>query len=147
MNVAITSLQPHEGPGPVQFRRRGNAMERILPKANPRPASRLVQPPPFDEWWERLRKTVLPGTKVYHWSAFSSHQLDGDFTLAGITDREVIIENPNWRIPREHFEVIFPHWRDYARGATPRSALSQQTWSTTYIFSIMHLHPPKVGQS
>lgn len=144
ISVAVSSLQPHNSPGPTQFRRRGPRMERIRPKeAWAVPAKLLVRSSPFDEWWDRLRKEIKPGFKVYHWSAFSHNQLDGNFTVSSITATELTIENPDWRIPREDFAAIFPQWRDYSRGLMPRQKLDELTWSTTYIFSIMHVLAPQ----
>ena len=146
ISVEASSLQPDNSLGLTKFRKSGPRMERVRPKeAWALPTKPLARSSPFDEWWDRLRREIKPGSKIYHWSAFSDYQLDGDFTVTSITDREVTIENPVWRIPREDFAIIFPHWQDYSRGVMPRHRLGEKTRSTTYIFSIMRKLAPSIG--
>jgi len=92
----------------------------------------------FDQCWNEICSRLTPMPKMCSWSV--AGRAKGEFGILEVTRDSVTVETGNRprEVPRESFEVIFEKWADYKTGTMPRKALTEISYNSTYVISILH---------
>lgn len=91
----------------------------------------------FQEWRDRLKTTLKPGTQIHHWSYDDRHQ-DKTFTVDRAYDDQLVLKTPHRYIPWQDFFAILQDWPNYTKGIIPRKKIVERTRHATYVIGIIH---------
>lgn len=92
----------------------------------------------FNQCGNEICSRLTPMPKMYSRSA--AGRVRGEFGILEVTPDSVTVRTSKGprKVPCVSFGVIFPLWADYKAGTVPRHALTDISYNSTYVISILH---------
>ena len=92
----------------------------------------------FNQCSNEICSRLTPMAKMRSWSA--AGRAKGEFEILEVTLDSVTVRTSNGprKVPRVSFEEIFRLWADYKTGIMLRNALTEISFNSTYVISILH---------
>ncbi len=91
--------------------------------------------------WERIRRSLGPGSQVGAWSVRSGG-LGWSFTVVGLAGASITVDSPGAAslqvVPRHEIEKVFAVWVQYTSGSFRRDEMRKLSRHTSYIISMIH---------
>jgi hypothetical protein len=92
-----------------------------------------------NDCWNEIRSRLTPNARVCHWSV--TGRAKGEFEIQEVTPDEIVLRTHSGtirKVPRKSFEVIFPLWQEYKSGRAQRIELTEESYNSTYVVSVLH---------
>ncbi len=92
-----------------------------------------------NDCWNEIRSRLSSNARVGHWSV--TDRAKGDFEIEEVTPDKIVIRTNSGtmrKVERKSFEAIFPLWERYKSGSAQRIELTENSYNSTYVVSILH---------
>jgi hypothetical protein len=91
----------------------------------------------FDGEWARIRSAIRPGIKIRNWTVDHGY-IGEDFVIGNVTDTGIEIAEPDVRVSKGDFTIVWQLWPSYLARTLRRSKMSPLTRRSKYVISILH---------
>jgi hypothetical protein len=95
----------------------------------------------FEDVWRELHRRLRPGTIVPNWTVLKGY-LGDQMTIVKVRAETIEVDAPNAKnlvvVPKAHFNAVWEIWALYTGGQVQRGELTELTFFSKYIISILH---------
>jgi len=95
----------------------------------------------FENVWRELQRRLRPGTEVRNWTVLKGY-LGDTMTVVAVRAETIEVDAPRAKnlvvVPKAHFKALWEIWALYTDGQVPRQEITEMTFYSKYIISILH---------
>ena len=94
----------------------------------------------FEDVWRQLQRELYPQTEVRNWTVLKGY-LGDSMKIVAVRAETIEVDAPRARnlvvVPKAHFKAVWEIWNLYTDGQVPRGELTEITFFSKYIISIL----------